>query len=224
MLLLFDGPVRAAYHVVMWLDSVCQPFSGAASTACAMVLCTVAVRLLLSPLSRAAVRGERTRAALAPDVTELRRRHGKDPARLRREIADLYDRSGTSPVAGCLPVLAQIPVVCVLYRLFTVPTVGGGPNALLGGNLFGLSLGVHWPALTGSPVFLVLAVLMAVVAWLSSRLQTRRLDASAERPARIVARVAPFGTLLSLAVLPPAAGLYLLTTTTWTVVERMLLR
>lgn len=217
---LLDAPVVGAYHLVNGLASSLEPFAGSSAVACAIVLCTLVVRLSLSPLSLAAVRGERARAALAPRIRELHHRFGEDRERLRHELAELHRDAGTSPVAGCLPALVQLPVLWVLYRLFTVSTVAGQANALLGGSLFGLGLGVHWPVLAGSPVLLVMFVVAAAVACGSSRLQARRMDPSVRGVPRVIGRMAPFGTLVSLAVLPPAAGLSLVVSAAWTLFER----
>ena len=206
----FDLPVSGAYHLV---HSMSLP----AGVPVAIVLFTIMVRLLLHPLSRAAVRGERARAALIPQITDLRSRYPDDPERFRTEFARLQSENG-SLLAGCLPLLAQLPFFWVLYRLFSASLVAGHPNALLAGSLFGAPLGAYWPLLTATPVFLGLAVLLAVVAWFSVRLQARRTTDAVP----VVLRL-PFGTIATAAFVPLAAGLYLLTTTTWTVVERMIL-
>jgi YidC/Oxa1 family membrane protein insertase len=111
-----------------------------------------------------------------------------------------------------------------MYTLFSRTMVAGESNQLISGNLLGAPLGVHWPILTGTPAYVVIAVLLAVVAWFSARLQLRQLDPSATTLSRRVAQVLPFGTLLTAAFVPLAAGLYLLTTTTWTLAERTLLQ
>jgi YidC/Oxa1 family membrane protein insertase len=176
------------------------------------------VRLLLHPLARAAVRGEKARAALAPDVQKLRKRYARDPQRLQRETLELYRRSGTSMFAGCLPMLAQMPFFTVLFRLSTADTVNGAPNDLLGHTLFGAPLGGHfWTSF--SPVFFGLFAAMAVVAWFSARLQSRL--ATTQAPAFL--KFLPYGTVAAATVVPLAAGLYLFTSTAWTVAERTLL-
>ena len=80
-----DGAVRVASTVVTTLAGTIQPLAGTAATAVAIVLFTVAVRLLISPLTWAQIRGERRRAALAPQVGQLRRRYADDPAKLQAE-------------------------------------------------------------------------------------------------------------------------------------------
>ncbi|MFJ8044855.1 YidC/Oxa1 family membrane protein insertase [Kitasatospora sp. NPDC096147] len=188
-------------------------------TALAIVLFTVAVRLLLHPLARSAARGERVRVRLAPQLAELGRRHEGRPERLREATAELYRREGGSPFAGCLPMLAQLPFFTVMYRLFTTP------NDLLGATLFGVPLGLHpGSAHSGPELALFAAVFAALTAlgWLGFR-RARRTVAAQPGPAAPGAGIAPYlsyGTALFAVVLPLAGALYLLTTTAWTLAER----
>lgn len=218
-----DAPLNAAYHLVNGIATTIEPLTGAYAAAVAIVLCTVAVRLLLLPLSLAAIRGEKSRAVLMPEIRKISERHGKDPERVQREVAKLQAESGTTLLAGFLPMLMQLPLFWVMYRLFSTAVVSGHLNQLLAGTLFGAPLGVHWPAFATTPAYLGLALLLAVVAYFSSRRQLRQLDESASPIARKLARFLPYGTLATAAFIPLAAGLYLLTTTTWTVLERTIL-
>ncbi|NLU71222.1 membrane protein insertase YidC [Streptomyces sp. HNM0575] len=239
-------------------SALLAPFFGASATAAAIVACTLCVRLALHPLARAAVRGERVRARLAPRIAELKRDHDGDQEGLRRELERLQEREGASPVAGCLPMLLQLPVFFAMYHLFTTD------EALLGHTLLGAPLGGRlWDAVEaggvlGGPclVYAGLFVLVAAVAtW--TYVRTRRLMAAraaapaatataaatagaapasvpvtaagrtltsgAPAPGGAVARALPllsFGTLITVAVVPLAAALYVVTTTTWTAVER----
>ncbi|MBW4720760.1 YidC/Oxa1 family membrane protein insertase [Saccharothrix obliqua] len=194
--------------------------AGVATPALAIVLFTVVVRLLMHPLSRAAVRGEKARAALAPQVRALQEKHGKDMRKLQEKTMELYRANGTSMLAGCLPALVQVPFFMVMYRLVTTP------NPLLEGTLLGTPLGAHWfGAYDHNAVFLVLFAALAVVAFATARWQAARAAEAAgpQPPFAKLVRLLPFGTVLVAAVLPLAAGVYLLTTTTWTLCERAFL-
>ncbi|MFI5832614.1 YidC/Oxa1 family membrane protein insertase [Micromonospora sp. NPDC051300] len=225
----------AAASVVTWLADALVPLAGGAATAAAIVLFTVGVRLLISPLTLAQVRGERRRAALAPEVRELRRRYADDPTTLQSELFALYRRAGASPVAGCLPALVQAPFFLVMYRVFAT---GDGAPELLGQRLAGVPLGWHLgDGLTGAVpvVFGVLLAALLALAWWSSR-RARRLAAATgtvggapdDGPgAAVLGRLLPllpFGTVLVALVVPLAAVLYLVTTTAWTALEQGLLR
>jgi YidC/Oxa1 family membrane protein insertase len=137
-------PVGAAYHLVFALTHLLTPVAGGLAAAAAIVLFTAAVRLLISPLSLRALRGQAALARLAPPVQALRRRSGGQPERFQRELTALYKRAGTSPFAGILPLLAQWPFLSVTYLLFRSATVSGAPNQLLSDGLFGVPLGAHW--------------------------------------------------------------------------------
>ncbi len=213
-----------------------EPLFGPAAMAVAIVVCTLAVRAALHPLARAAARGEKARTALAPQLAALQRTHKGNPERLQKAMADLYATTGASPLAGCLPTLLQMPVFFVMYHLFS--TGGGG---LLEHTLLGAPLGGHWSqALADGGVFgpqgrvyLGLFLLIGAVATWNFR-RARAGAAKAPAPAAggalpgmaSLSKVLPllsFGTLVTVAVVPLAAGLYMVTTTTWTACERALL-
>ncbi|GAA0427601.1 YidC/Oxa1 family membrane protein insertase [Streptomyces luteireticuli] len=220
--------------LLSYLADALDPVFGASATAAAIVVLTLCVRLALHPLARSAARGERARSALAPQMAELRRKHGKNPEKLQRATAELYKKAGVSPVAGCLPTLAQLPVFYVMYHLFST----GSGGDLLDHTLLGAPLGGRWADALGSGgplgahglVYLGLfAIVAAVATWTYRR--TRKAAAAAP-PAdggqqlpglAAVARIAPlmsFATLITVAVVPLAAGLYVVTTTLWSAVER----
>jgi YidC/Oxa1 family membrane protein insertase len=242
-------PVDAAYHVVTALSALLASLAGGLAVAVAIVAFTIAVRLLVLPLSYYAMRGQAAQARIAPQAQALRQRYAKQPDRLRRELGALYEKSGTSMFAGCLPVLLQWPFLSVMYLLFRSPVIGGAPNTLLVHCLFGIQMGSHWLAGAGllsvhGAVFAALFVLLAGIGWLSAR-AARRMSppagttSPAVRPEGVrrageaepvppavtawLTRLTPYVTPVIAAFLPLAAGLYLLTTTGWTLLERTVL-
>jgi len=241
MLSLLSIPVIIAYHIVSAVAAGLAPLLGGAAAAAAIVACTATARLLLLPLSVSALRGQAAQARLAPRVTELRRRHAGDPGRLQAEVTALYRREGTSMLAGYLPVLLQVPFFTVLYLLFRSPRIGGTANTLLRHQLLGAPLASHWltapgPVSSQGAVFLGVYCALAVIGWLHARLARRPLaPATPDAPAapaaaqpggaaRLLALLAPAITVAMAALVPLAAGLYLVTSTGWTLAERALLR
>ena len=97
MSVLFGMPVNLAYHLVCWFAAILAPLLGGLAAAAAIVVFTMLIRLALLPLSYYAVRGERARGRLLPQVQELQRRHAKDPERLRRELERAAARRGHQP-------------------------------------------------------------------------------------------------------------------------------
>ena len=232
-------PADAAYHIVYALTGVLTFLPGGLAAAAAIVTFTIAVRLLIAPLSFRALRGQAAQARLAPQVQKLRQRYGRRPERLQRELTALYRQEGTSVFAGFAPLLAQWPVFSVLYLLFRSPTVAGGPNRLLSHDLFGVPLGNHWltgfSALSGQDaVFLGVFAILAVICWLSVRM-ARQLSAAASQSAAgssgvpaasgmlgLVGKVLPYATVVIAAFAPLAAAVYLVVSTGWSVAERWL--
>src|SRR6202000_3530786 len=100
-------PVDAAYHLVSGLTGILTPALGGLAAVAAIVVFTVAVRLLLMPLSLRALRGQAAQARLAPQLAELRQRLARQPERLQREMCELYRREGTRVVAGFAPLLLE---------------------------------------------------------------------------------------------------------------------
>jgi YidC/Oxa1 family membrane protein insertase len=230
---LLGVPTGAAYHIVLALTSVFTPLPGGLAAVAGIVVLTIAVRLLVAPLTFRALRGQAAQARLAPQLQRLRQRCGRQPERLRRELAALYAREGTTVFAGVWPVLVQWPVFSVLYLLFRSARVAGGANLLLSRRLFGVPLGNYWLSGTGAlsahgAVFLAVFALLAAACWLAARL-ARRLAPVPAAPAggspgsaRLLTAVLPYITVAAAAFAPLAAGIYLVTSTAWSVAERWL--
>jgi YidC/Oxa1 family membrane protein insertase len=240
---LFGVPVDAVYHLVFALTNVLTPVLGGLAAVAGIILVTMAVRLLVSPLTFRALRGQAAQARIAPEIQRLRRRHAKQPDRLQRELTALYQREGTSMFAGFAPLLVQWPVFSVLYLLFRSPTVAGGPNRLLSRDLLGVPLGSHWLSGAGilsvhGIVFLGVLAVLAAACWYAARVARRALPrpapASAARAGSApvdaqpgsqaltaVGKIAPYITVAIAAFAPLAGVIYLVTSTSWSAAERL---
>ncbi|MDN3022609.1 YidC/Oxa1 family membrane protein insertase [Streptomyces sp. S.PB5] len=230
-------------NLVEQLADLLHPLLGASAAAGAIVLFTAFVRLLVHPLSRAAARGQKARTALQPKIAELRKKHAKNPEKLQKAVLELHAEEKVSPLSGCLPSLFQLPAFFLLYHLFSNTTIGGRANELLTHELFAAPLGDHWAdalahgGLLGGAglVYVALFALVATVAAFNFR-RTKRMMAA--NPAVPVADGQPvpgmgamtkampfmsFFTLFTVAVVPLAAALYVVTSTTWSAVERAVL-
>ena len=130
--------------------------------ALSIVLLVVTARLLLFPAFVKQVHAQRQLQKLQPRIKELRKTHRDDRAELNRQLRKLQDE-GYNPLAGCLPMLVQIPVFLGLYhvlrhlsnsaalcngratsRLLELYTFSGGPTgetcSAAKANLFGAPL------------------------------------------------------------------------------------
>lgn len=227
----------AAYRGLIALSSLVEPLAGPSAAAVAVVLVTLLVRALLIPVGISQAKAEQTRARLAPRLRDLQRRHKKNPERLQKELMELYRSENTSPFAGMLPVLAQAPVVGLLYTLFLRPEIADHPNDLLAHDLFGAPLGTSLVSAlfggTATPAtFAVFGVLLAVMIAVAE--VTRRVfrptpvegdDSPLNAPGVLRAMSAlHYVTAVFAAFVPLAAALYLTVTVVWTLVQRVILR
>lgn len=232
-----DFPPLAA--LLEWAASALTALGAVVTPAGAIVLVTLAVRTLLIPVGVSLAKAARGRRRIAPQLAALQKRFRRDPQRLQKETLALYAAEKVSPLAGCLPMLAQLPVVSLVYALFASTELAGAPNSLLDASLFGAGLGrrlsdVVAAAETGDLVFAGLAAVLALVAWLSRRMALRDAVATpapaADAPGAALLNPrgplswAPFLTLAALAVVPLAAALYLAVSAAWSYLERRVLR
>jgi len=232
MFSLFGVPVDAAYHLVSGFTGILTPVLGGAAAVAAIIAVTMAVRIVLAPLSLRAFRAQVAAARLAPQLLALRQRYARQPERLQSEMSALYRQEGTSMFASIKPILFQWPFLSVMYLLFRSPLIAGKPNTLLGHDLLGVPLGSHWlsgagPVSLQGGVFLGLFALLAGLCWLSGRLgQLMAVPAVPAVPAGrkpgtgVLVKALAYLTVVIAAFTPLAAGIYLLTSMGWSLVER----
>ena len=116
------NPLTPLYDAVAWvimrlhagLGAIFGDSSGAA-WALSIVILVVLMRLLLVPLFIKQMHATRKMTALAPQVAELKKKYKNDRQKLNEETMKLYKENGANPLAGCLPVVAQLPVFFALF-------------------------------------------------------------------------------------------------------------
>jgi YidC/Oxa1 family membrane protein insertase len=86
----------------------------------AIMVFTVAVKLLFFPLANKSYKSMSKMKLLAPKMQELRERFKDDPAKQQSEIMALYRAEKVNPASGCLPMVIQIPVFFCLYKVIFV--------------------------------------------------------------------------------------------------------
>ncbi|HEX3884375.1 MAG TPA: membrane protein insertase YidC [Stellaceae bacterium] len=140
----------------------------------AILLFTFCVKLLFFPLANKSYRAMSKMKLLQPQMQKLREQYPDDKAKQQTEIMALYKRVGANPLAGCLPIVIQIPVFFSLYKVLFVtiemrhaPFYGwihdlSAPDPTSFANLFGLIPFVPphvlmigaWPLIMGMTMFL----------------------------------------------------------------------
>jgi YidC/Oxa1 family membrane protein insertase len=85
-----------------------------------ILLLTVVVRGSMFPLALQSYASMSKMKKVQPLVTELRKKHADDQAKQQQEMMALYQREKINPIAGCLPMLATVPVFFALYKMLYV--------------------------------------------------------------------------------------------------------
>lgn len=82
----------------------------------AILLLTVLIKIPLFPLNNRAFASMAKMRAVGPKMQEIRERFAADKQRQSQEMMELYKREKINPLAGCLPILPQIPIFFALYK------------------------------------------------------------------------------------------------------------
>jgi YidC/Oxa1 family membrane protein insertase len=91
------------------------------SYALAIIALTVVIRMVLWPLNTAQAKSMKTMQTLQPKLKALQERHKDDPAKMQQELMKLYSENKFNPMAGCLPMLVQLPIFIGLYGALMTP-------------------------------------------------------------------------------------------------------
>src|SRR6201992_4549054 len=87
------------------------------SWALAIIVLVVLMRLILVPRCVKQMHAQRKMQALAPQVQALRKKYKNDKQTMNQEVMKLYQENGANPLAGCLPLVVQLPVFFALFNV-----------------------------------------------------------------------------------------------------------
>src|SRR5699024_4453768 len=82
----------------------------------AIIIFTIIIKTLMLPLTIKSIRSSKAMQELAPKIKEIQKKHGKDRQAASAAQMALYQQYGVNPMAGCLPMLIQMPIFFGVYR------------------------------------------------------------------------------------------------------------
>ncbi len=149
----------------------------------AIILLTVIIRALLFPIAQKQFSSMAVMKALQPKMKAIQERYKDDKPTQQQKIMELYKEEKANPLAGCLPLIIQIPIFFALYKvlllsiemrhepfLWISDLSAPDPAKIL--NLFGL-LPFDVPGFLGIGV---LAVLLGITMWLTFKMNPAAMD------------------------------------------------
>ncbi len=193
------------FWILHWLFGVFGNFG------VAIIGLTIIVRLFMYPVAQKQFASMAQMRAVQPKLKALQDRWKDDKPRLQQEMMQLYKEEKVNPLAGCLPILLQIPIFFALYKILLLsiemrhqPFVLwlkdlSAPDPLTPINLFGL-LPFDPPSFIAIGI---LPILLGVTMWLMQRLNPQPMDEVQKQ----VFAVMPWFLMFIMA--PFAAGLQL---------------
>jgi YidC/Oxa1 family membrane protein insertase len=232
---LFNNFRDFLYEVLKFFQNLTEPVLGSQSYWFSIVLLTISVRILLIPLTVKQVRSTRVMSELAPEIKKLQAKHKNDRQKLNEEMMALYKERGFNPMAGCWPLLAQMPFFFALYQVIIANTLGfqNEPNILRHQTFFGVPLEQHWLRLEGlDKIFsaagltiLLLTTIMSLTTYISQRQLMSRQAAQVNPQQQMLMRIMPLMFFVFAVNVPLALIIYWVTTNFWSVGQQyMLLR
>lgn len=150
----------------------------------AILLVTVIIKLIFFPLANKSYASMAKMKVVQPEIMKLRERYPDDKVKQQQEMMELYRREKINPIAGCLPILIQIPVFFALYKVLFVtiemrhaPFFGwirdlSAPDPTNLFNLFGLLPfdPSHLPVLGPFLVLGIWPIIMGITMWVQMKL------------------------------------------------------
>lgn len=173
----------------------------------AIILMTVVIKMLFYPLTVKQVKSMKAMRELSPKLKELQEKHKDNKVKGQEEVADLYKKAGVNPLAGCLPLVIQMPFLSGIFYAIRNFSYVSHPSFL-------------WiKTLSATDPFYILPVLAAVTTYVSS--QQTMTDSSQQNKMMLVFMPCMIGYMAM--KFPAGLGLYWVVSNTIQIIQQRLL-
>ncbi|CAM4304761.1 YidC/Oxa1 family membrane protein insertase [Paenibacillus tarimensis] len=105
---------NVVYWFALMLDTFAEWFTG--SYGLSILLLTIIVRTLILPLTLKQYRSSKAMQAIQPEMQKIRQKFKDNPQKQQEETMKLFQQHQINPLAGCLPLLIQMPIFIALYN------------------------------------------------------------------------------------------------------------
>lgn len=139
----------------------------------AIIVLTVAVRLLLYPLSARSIKAQKALQQMQPAIDQIRKKYKNDKEQTSRATLEFYRKNKINPLSSCLPLLIQLPIMLAIYQILRDGV--GNPEKLNLLYSFIENPGVLNPTFLGLVDLSQRSIYLAILAGLSQFWQSRML-------------------------------------------------
>jgi YidC/Oxa1 family membrane protein insertase len=119
------SPIESLLRFVLESLFAITSAAGFASYGWAIILLTIIVKMALYPLTVKQVKSMKAMQELSPKMKKIQEKYKDNPQVMQQKIGALYKDAGVNPLAGCLPLLIQMPILMGMYYSlynFSYPT------------------------------------------------------------------------------------------------------
>ena len=189
----------------------------------AVIILTVIVRLILTPLMAHSTRSTARMQVMQPKLQEIQERYADDPVRQSEELRKVYADMQFNPLGGCLPLLLQMPIFFGLFSVVqAVPTDACFYNILPSIATSCSTVVAESGWLVAAP-YIIFDILFGVLTFIPMVLNTSMQDSSQRSQTMTMGGVMAVMMLMFGWGVPAAVLLYYVTSALWQVVQQRLI-
>jgi YidC/Oxa1 family membrane protein insertase len=171
----------------------------------AIIVLTIAVRLVLFPLTWKQIKSMVAMRKLKPDIDEINRKFKDDPQQKQVAMMEVYRKNGVNPFGGCLPVLVQMPVWWALYSVLQTAV-----------ELYHTPF-LWFRDLSAPDPFFVLPVVIGAASFVQQKLMPQQVDMAQQK---MMLYFMPAVFTVMMLFLPSGLGIYMLTNSILGIVQQ----
>jgi len=169
-----------------------------------ILVATIIIRLLVLPLMVKQIKSSKKMQELQPELTKIREKYKNDPQKAQQETMLLFQKNNVNPLAGCLPLLVQMPILIAFYHAI-IRTEEISRQTFL------------WMSLGEKDPYYILPVIAAVTTYLQSKMMGNTMQNNPQMQMMLI--MMPLMILAIAVTLPSALSLYWVYGNLFTIVQ-----
>lgn len=130
-----------------------------------IILLTIIVRIVLTPLTISQTKSMAKMQRLQPQLQEIQKKNKGDKQKIQQETMEFYKKNSVNPLAGCLPLILQMPVFFALFQVLREPS-----QKVL--DIVGDNFNFLWMNLNERDPYYILVIVMVATMFLSTKMTT----------------------------------------------------
>ena len=199
---------NVVYYFTLALDAFAEWFNG--EYGLAVLIMVLIVRTLILPLTLKQVRSSKAMQAIQPELMKIREKYKDNPEKVQMETMKLFQENKVNPMAGCFPLLIQMPIYIALYQSIYF-------NGLLREHQF------LWMQLGEPDKLFILPVLAAVTTYVQTKMMMKMNPSPQQGMMQFMLFVYPILIFVMSFQFPSALPLYWFYSNIYTIVQNYFL-